>query len=287
MNLADVREKLMIFLLPIGIVVVVLWGLVALIGQTYFWDVSRLTVQIPGDIPQEVELEIQARLIYFDADFFGFYYPVHITLPYTVTQMCARECVFDRLPPGDGVLKFSEDAPERTRVFIAPDTQGVLNLRPAFSTTPLDASRAEALRRPFVSWEVQKLPWTIEKIHAIQGLVVTFSKKQLFLYDALTKQSLLLPVNDIPLHIARAEAEGQYFLDMNTTVFLWDRYGRAPLQSLTSTVFRGYTFSWLRAGSTSITQSDGEVILLGFWTPLYSEEGILVTDGREIREIRP
>ena len=286
MNLADVREKLINFLIPICIVVVVLWGLVVLIGQTYFWDVSRLTVQIPGDSPQQVQLTIQARLIYFDADLFGFYYPVHITLPYTTTQTCVRECVFDRLPPGDGVLTFSADTPKRTRVFITPDTRGVLNLRPAFSPIPLDATRAETLRKPFVSWEVQKLPWTVETTNAIQGLLVTLSQEQLFLYDVLSKQLLLLPIMGIPLHIARAEIEGQYFLQMGTTVFLWDRYGRIPFESVTSTVLRGYTFSWREDGTTSIMQSGNEIILPGFWTPLSSEEGVFITDGTEIREIR-
>lgn len=88
MNLAEIREKVTLFLLPISIIGMVLGSLVAFVGQTYFWDVSRLTVQIPGDTPREVRLEVQARFIYFDADLFGFYYPVHLTIPFSRTIRC-------------------------------------------------------------------------------------------------------------------------------------------------------------------------------------------------------
>jgi len=47
MNLAEIREKVTLFLIPIFIIGVVLGGLVALVGQTYFWDISRLTLRIP------------------------------------------------------------------------------------------------------------------------------------------------------------------------------------------------------------------------------------------------
>jgi|GEM_PF-2644906 len=69
MNLADIREKTLTFLLPIFIVGVVLGGSVALIGKTYFWDVSRLTLLLPTE-NQTVQIEVQSRLVYFDADLF-------------------------------------------------------------------------------------------------------------------------------------------------------------------------------------------------------------------------
>jgi hypothetical protein len=69
MNLANIREKILSFLLPTLIVGVVLGGIIALVGKAYFWDVSRLTLFLP-DESQTVRIEIQSRLVYFDADLF-------------------------------------------------------------------------------------------------------------------------------------------------------------------------------------------------------------------------
>ena len=63
MNLSDIREKITSFLIPIIIVGTVLGVSVAVVGKTYFWDVSRLTLQIPGSETTTVKIDIQARLV--------------------------------------------------------------------------------------------------------------------------------------------------------------------------------------------------------------------------------
>lgn len=140
MNLQSIREKILAFIIPIMIVGVVLGSIVWFIGQTYFWDVSRLTLQIPGDRDAQVTLNIQARIIYFDMEIFGYYYPVHITFPLSRTETCTSECTFDRLPPGDAILTLSSEAGiGRTRIFITPDTDGTLDLRPSFQIDTVTA----------------------------------------------------------------------------------------------------------------------------------------------------
>lgn len=91
-----------------------------------------------------VRIEVQARIIYFDADLLGFYYPVHITLPRTYEQNCAEKCTFSRLPPGDAVISvFSDKTPLRARVLILPDTAGSLDFRPPFEVVSVNTPEIE------------------------------------------------------------------------------------------------------------------------------------------------
>ena len=170
MNLSDIREKITSFLIPIIIVGTVLGVSVAVVGKTYFWDVSRLTLQIPGSETTTVRIDIQARLVYFDADLFGFYYPVHITLPFSRTQSCINQCVFDRLPPGDATLTLLGEIPLHTQIFIAPDTTGTLDLRPAFELSMvIDPKLINVFRAPaLTSAEKSQLRGSIEYTNILQ-----------------------------------------------------------------------------------------------------------------------
>lgn len=103
MNFATIREKAFRFLLPIVIIVVVLGTLIWSFGKAYLWDVSRVTVLVPEG-EYQMRLQIQARIIYFDIDLFGYYYPFHIILPFSREIICDTQCVFDRIPYGDAVL---------------------------------------------------------------------------------------------------------------------------------------------------------------------------------------
>ncbi len=202
MNLAEIREKVTIFLIPIIIIGTVLGGLVALVGKTYFWDVSRVTILLPGDTAVSVRIEVQARLVYFDADLFGFYYPVHFVVPFSRTQMCQRECLLDRLPAGDAVITL-EGTNTQKQLFIEPDTQGTLDLRPAFQVKNIsDTKIIDSFRAPALTPEEQK-SMNIEKIYPLMGLVIVRRNREIFLYDTTTKQLIGAPVTTLPQHIAR------------------------------------------------------------------------------------
>lgn len=202
MNLAEIREKVTIFFLPILIVGIVLGGLVALVGKAYFWDVSQVSLRLPGDKTVSVRIEIQARLIYFDADLFGFYYPVHLTVPFSRTQDCQRECVLDRLPSGDAIITL-QDTNTTARIFIEPDTQGILDLRPAFEVKNVsDTKIMDSFRAPAITTEEQK-SMNIEKTYSLTGLALVRRNREILLYDTTTKQLIEAPVKALPQHVAR------------------------------------------------------------------------------------
>lgn len=260
MNLAEIREKVTIFLIPILIIGTVLGGLVALVGKTYFWDVSRVTVLLPGDEAVSVRIEVQARLIYFDADLLGFYYPVHFVIPFSRTQLCQRECTLDRLPAGDAVITL-EGTNAQTQLFIEPDTQGTLNLRPAFEVkTVTDTKIIDSFRAPALTAEEQK-NMNIAKIHPLTGLVLVRRNREILLYDTTTKQLIGAPVTTLPQHAARGEKDGVYMFWTQAGVVFWDRYGRTPTQTKQDMTYDVYTFFWKNTNQTVITRTDGEASL--------------------------
>ncbi len=260
MNLAEIREKVTIFLLPILIVGIVLGGLIALVGKVYFWDVSQITLRIPGDAPVQVRVEVQARLVYFDADLFGFYYPIHFLIPFSRTQDCQRECVLDRLPPGDAVITL-QNTNTSTKIFIEPDTQGALDLRPAFEAKNIsDTKIIDSFRAPAMAAEEQK-GMNIEKIYSLTGLVLVRRNREILLYDTTTKQLIEAPVTTLPQHVARGEEDGVYMFWTQSGVVLWDRYGRTPTQTKQEMIYGAYTFSWKNTNQTLITRTDGEASL--------------------------
>ncbi len=160
-----------------------------------------------------MRVEIDARFLYFDADLFGFYYPVHITFPFSRTQICTGQCIFDRIPAGDATLMvFSETKPLRTKIFIEPDTQGTLNLVPALQILPLsDKKVIEQVRAPLLTETEKKLlSGRIAITNSIQGLFFLLSNDGSSLYDVRTKQSIITPLKKSPSHIARGQKEGEY-----------------------------------------------------------------------------
>lgn len=208
-----------------------------------------------------VRLEVQARIIYFDADLFGFYYPVHITLPRTYEQECSERCVFDRLPPGDAVITvFGDGATTRTRVLVLADTVGELDFRPAFEITALTPEEVEPFLIPLPAEEQKLLLGTIETISRTQGLVLLEHNRENIIYDITTKQTHLLPFDSRPDHIARGREAGSYIVWADGNIMSWDRYGRTATQSLPEFVHRGYTFTWAR-GMTTITTPQGKQVL--------------------------
>jgi hypothetical protein len=286
MNLSELREKTLAFLVPIVIVVVVLWGSIALIGKAYFWDVSTLSLEFAEGSQQMVRIEVQARIIYFDADLLGFYYPVHITLPRTYEQDCSEKCSFSRLPPGDAVITvFSDKTPLRTRVLILPDTLGNLDFRPPFEITSVNTPEMEKSFITLTDDERRLLTGTVEYSSRTQGLALLHYNRNNTIYDIRAKQTHLLPFESRPTQIARAEEEGSYLVWVDNAVMLWDRYGRTPAEKLTELTYQGYSFVW-RGEETTITRENGKQVIQGYWSPLFRGEKMYITDGKEVREVK-
>lgn len=70
MDINYIRDRIFTFFVPVAVVVLVLGTCIGVIGKAYFWDISRLTIQIPGNSPSTVRIDIQARLVYFNIDMF-------------------------------------------------------------------------------------------------------------------------------------------------------------------------------------------------------------------------
>lgn len=286
MNLIELREKTLAFLIPIIIIIIVLGWSVALVGKTYFWDVSTLNLQFWEGTKQMVNIEIEARIIYFDADLFGFYYPVHITLPRTYEQECSQYCVFDRLPSGDAVITvFSQEATTRTRVLILPDTVGDLDFRPAFQIIPLTPIETEEYVTVFSDDEKKLLTGTIEEISRTQWLVLLRHNRENIIYDIITQQTHLVPFSSRIAHVARGSELGSYLVWTEGAVMSWDRYGRTATQPLTEFTHNGYIFTWI-GDETTIATSQGKEAVDWHWSPLFAGEKMYITNGQGIQEVR-
>ncbi len=285
MNLSELREKTIEFLTPIIIILLVLWGSIALIGKAYFWDISELSLQFAEWSTQLVKVEVQARIIYFDADLFGFYYPVHITLPRTYEQNCSEKCVFSRLPPGDALITvLSGPSPLRTRILILPDTSGSLDFRPPFEILPVSDTDG-ILYQTLSETEKNLLTGTIEVSSRTQGFVLLRRGRENSIYDISSQQLILLPFESRLVQIAKGDEEGTYLIWMDGGVILWDRYGRNPVKDITELTYGGYVMSWA-ANETTITRENGKQIISGYWSPLFSGEKMYITDWQEVREIK-
>lgn len=287
MNLSGLRDRILTFLMPVVVIGLVLGSGAVFVAKAYFWDVSRLTLELPAGETNEVIMDIQARIIYFDADVFGFYYPIHLTLPASRRLTCTQQCVFDRLPPGDAVVTVyhPEGTPERIRVLITPDTAGTLDLRPAFQMVPmLDPKITEQFQAPALLPEEEQALVGIDRMYQFQGLILLRRGREWYFYDTRTRQALPSPVAR-PLHIALGQKSGEYLFWTENGVVSWDRYGRRPMQTLSELVYRGYTFIW-KGAETTLSQPGGKQTLAGYWSPIFSADTFAITDGEGVMQVR-
>ena len=153
MDIRGLRDKFLSFLFPVLLVAVILGTAVWIIGITYFWDTSRLSVQILSDKEATVSLSVDARLVYVDTTFFGFPYSIHLTLPWSTKVSCASPCMIDHIPSGEGVLVVqSEKGDIRENILITPDTSGTIDLKPKIIITPVtDEAQIKKLQSPVLS----------------------------------------------------------------------------------------------------------------------------------------
>jgi len=104
MKLSDIRDRFLSFIVPVILVASILGSIIWLVGTTYFWDTSKITLTPPTEETTKISLTIQARIVYADFSVFGFPYSIHFVLPWSYTQTCQKTCIIDRIPAGDATL---------------------------------------------------------------------------------------------------------------------------------------------------------------------------------------
>ena len=227
MNLSTLRDKFLSFAIPVIVTASIAGSIVWIIGTTYFWDTSRLTLLLPAET--NVRIQIQARLVYRDVTFFGVPYPIHLTLPWSRTQKCPETCLLERLPAGDMMITFTyKNTLQNIPVSLLPDTHGTLNLRPELEVIDiLDEKIFDRFRMPAVTPTEEKYLENATYSNALQGLYLIGENGDRKIYDSQTKQTLTLPSSLTPSLVGRAQTSGMYFLyDAEKGMMLYDRYGR-------------------------------------------------------------
>jgi hypothetical protein len=66
MVLLYLRDKFLSFVLPVSLVAGILGVIVWALGTTYFWDTSKLTINLPTDEITQVTITVQARIVHRD-----------------------------------------------------------------------------------------------------------------------------------------------------------------------------------------------------------------------------
>lgn len=278
--LSFLRDKFLSFILPLCVAGGILGSIVWIIGTTYFWNTSSMTLALPGDAPTQVTLSVQARLLYFDVNIFSFFsYPFHLTLPWSKTLTCEKTCTLTHIPSGDAsIVALSPSAePIRAMIFVAPDTVGSLDLRPNLTLQAVtDTSRLNT--PPALSAE-ERASMSIIFSNKVNGLYLAESQGETKMYDVLSRQLLSLPPNIELDSVGRAEIVGAYFLySAASGMYRYDRYGRTPVTHLETLKYDVWTLSW-EGKSTTFIGATGKQTMDGIWWPLREN---LMTDGASV-----
>lgn len=281
MNLTQIRDNLFIYLVAFFSLVGVLSAVILIIGKTYYWDTSRLTLYLPQDA--RVTLQVQARILYFDMDLFWLYYPVHFTWWKKIVQECSNTCIIDHIPHGDALISFSwNEAPTSRKIFITPDTDGVLDVRPKFSISRIDEEVLNAYKKEY---SFEGVPGEIMLTNFLQGISWIFVWEILALFDHETGQSFIPPFDGYPEFVVRGEEEGQYITAFPEGYITWDRYGREILKKIPLLPYKWYEFT--RDENDTFISGKGETQMIDWiWLPFFVKDKVWITDGKEVREVR-
>jgi hypothetical protein len=184
------------------------------------------------------------------------------------------------VPAGDAFITFaSKEGNIHTPLFIAPDTDGTLDLRPDITVSDVtDSKILETLTSP--EKERSLLPDLIFS-NLLEGLYLVNREGETHVYDRATKQILSLPSTFPIERIGRSEKEGSYLVySSQSGMVLYDRYGHQALTNLGNLTHTTWALSW-SGDTTTITNKEGTKNILGIWWPL----GDYITDGQRVMEI--
>lgn len=283
MDIQKIRDNFLVYVLAMGVCVLVLGGILIVILRTYYWDTSRLTLQLP-EWENNVTLRVQARLIYRDIDILGFFlYPIHVTLEKKIVTQCMNSCTIEGIPQWDAELVFSgEDELENINIFISPDTDGTLDLRPSFVIKKIQPSKE-------VIYDTSLVPEGVGKnifVNRIQGITLGKENNEVVLYDHKTRQMFYPPFSQTEsVTVARGSIDGVYIFSTGIQYITWDRYGRTPITYLPAIAYQWYEMS-LDNGNTLITKDWKTQKLSWIWLPFHKNGSIVITDGENLSEIR-
>lgn len=128
-----------------------------------------------------IEIHISARVIHKDFPLFQSTYPFHIVIPYTREMTCLKECVLTDIPAGSAevILITQEGARYTENVLIAPDTQGILNIR-----SPIHIQEVKSPKNQENMINIDSPPESIFYKNTPQGLWLLYDKGRIFVYDA-------------------------------------------------------------------------------------------------------
>lgn len=123
------RDRVLPSLFLLIIVVGGLGSIGWILARTYFWQTSDIVFLT--DDAASAEIDISARVIYYDIPLFQTTYPFHIVFPYHQAVTCHQECRFIDVPAGDATILFRTANGEKfqEKVVILPDTTGTIDLR--------------------------------------------------------------------------------------------------------------------------------------------------------------
>lgn len=235
------------------------------------------------------QISIKARIIYKDFKVFENMYPFHIVLPYNHTIPCFKECTFSDIPAGNAeiVLYTQDGAQRREEILIMPDTQWSIDLRLPIRT------REITLQGTDVNISTEKDAGidagSIFYRNTAQGLWLFYDKGLLFLYDAWSRQKILLENEIRARSVVRWVEEGSYYLiTENNEVVIFDRYGRQKTTIIDRSSLGGRDIEWeLRDGiiTSTLIISGRERVFPGrlFW--LIEDENTYLFNGEKVFEI--
>ena len=281
------RDRVLPYLFLLIIVVGGLGSIGWLLARTYFWQTSDVTFLTDGAV--SAEIDISARIIYYDIPLFEATYPFHIVLPYHQTVNCNQECHFADIPAGDTTILFRTANGEQfqEKIVILPDTIGTIDLRMPIKVRTV--SRDEIGKSIASSPDESVMKESIFYADTLQGLWLWYKNSNLFLYDAEVRQNILL-ANLWRIRMAvRGINEGEYYLiNEKNEVLLFDRYGRKKTELVTQISFQDKQIIWEQRWDdiTSKVIIDGqERVFFGrlFWAKF--GEKIYLSNGDKVFDI--
>lgn len=283
------RDRVLPYLLLVCIIIGIGGSFVWFFMRAYFWNTSQLTL-ITEEETLTAKIDISARIFFVDIPLFWWgVYPIHITFPYSRTVSCSWKCVLTDIPAGEARVMLSDRVGTQSieMIDIKPDTQGVIDIRmPIWVREILPSEVLE-------NWEINlELPIKTESIfsdNTFQGLWLFYDVWIPFLYDAASRQTLLMPNDSRILSAFRGIQEGEYYLVTHSNdVLFYDRYGRKKTEKVTHSMVSESDLIWENHDGNITTRLriwDKERVLYGrfFWHNV--ENKYYLFDGNKIFEI--
>lgn len=157
----------------------------------------------------------------------------------------------------------------------------MIDLRPKIQTEYV--SDTAKFKGPIMSaTDANALPGGgIVSANIFDSLVIVRSSQGEYCYDIRTKQLISLPDSLDTEKIALTETEGVYMLITRDQVYLYDRFGRAPLKQLDVYDIGDVQIKWVGKQTEFVYQKES-IKLAGYWWPMKKEGKVYFTNGIKV-----